>query len=47
MGEMRKWYIRSVQNSAKMKVGLVELKTSFLPYNIAGKKFYGYPYYLY
>ncbi len=47
MGKMREWYIRSVQNSAKMKVGLVELKTSFLPYNIAGKKFYGYPYYLY
>ena len=30
-----------------MKVGLIELKTSFLPYNIAGKSFYGYPYYLY
>jgi glycosyltransferase involved in cell wall biosynthesis len=30
-----------------MKVELIELKTSFLPYNIAGKKFYGYPYYLY
>ena len=30
-----------------MKVGLIELKTSFLPYNIAGKNFYGYPYYLY
>ena len=30
-----------------MKVGLVELKTSFLPYDIAGKNFYGYSYYLY
>lgn len=30
-----------------MKVGLIELKNSFLPYNIVGKDFYGYPYYLY
>ncbi len=47
MEKMRKRYIKSISKSAKMKVGLVELKTSFLPYDIAGKNFYGYTYYLY
>ena len=47
MGKVRKENIRRIQNSVKMKVGLIELKTSFLPYNIAGKNFYGYTYYLY